>query len=154
MKENSFSFSLTKFVRMKHIFLLIRTPQEKTEAKDNKSEYRLGSLFGVKQALENNKERAKGHTTSKKLSIVITASNSSSRARSIETELLGGACHLPFLSVSRLLRFLFLFSSSESSVNSFCSYSWTTNQPASLLSANLISFCRLRIRSREVSKNF
>ena len=90
---------------MKNIFLLIRTSQEKTETKDNKSKYRLGCLFRVKQALENNKERANGRITSKKLPIVITASNSSSRARSIETGLLGGASHLPFLSVSRLLRF-------------------------------------------------
>jgi len=51
-KPNVFSFSLTKFVRMKNIFLLIRTPQEKTETKDNKSECRLGNLFRVKQAME------------------------------------------------------------------------------------------------------
>jgi len=93
---------------MKIIFLLIQTPQERIETKDDESAYRLGSLFRVKQALESNKERAKGHITSKKLPITITASNSSSssRARTIETGLLGGSCDMPLLSVSRLLRFL------------------------------------------------
>ena len=124
--------------------------------KENRSKYKLVSLIvSGRTSFGNNKGKKQTHYPEK-----AGGRRSCEKQYSIDTTcaiktvfFLDKVASCFFFLTAFSCAFLILFSSSESSASFSCSYSWTTNQPASLLSANLINFCRLRITYRDFSKD-